>query len=177
MLFNSFFACTNSDIVRTARSSATLIAGAAPYLIPIVQVLIELAFAGIETGSDLVKIKDGYGVTIVKSKSSWSTFVFPETGSGDNTKGVTLDYSEYLRIFLNLNMLGGKEVQKLARIGDCIRVNTNYDLIHGYTMLAVEAKIKAKTTFMKTISEETHSGRWTNPDNTYLIRYQSILGY
>ena len=94
----------------------------------------------------------------------------------DNTKGVTLDYSEYLRIFLNINMLSGKEVQKLARIADCIRVNTDFDMINGYTMLAVEAKVKVRTTFMRKISE-LGSGGWTQPGNTYTVQYQSILGY
>lgn len=172
LLFNSFFAFTNQTIVGEARATATVIAGAAPYLIPVVQFIIELSLAGLETADDIEKIKNGYGVTIIKSSDTWAMAPFFK----DNTKGVTLDYSEYLRIFLNLNMLTGKEVQKLARIADCIRVNTDFDMLNGYTMLAVEAKVKVRTTFMRKISE-LGSGGWTQPDNTYTIQYQSILGY
>ncbi|MBR5508469.1 MAG: hypothetical protein IKV59_00280 [Lachnospiraceae bacterium] len=173
MLFNSFFAFTNSRIISTSRNMATAIAGAAPYLIPVVQVLIELGYAGIETADDIAKIKDGYGVTIVKQQKYWRTGGF----GGNNTEGITLNYAEYLRIFLNLNMMGEeKAMKKLARIADCIRVNTDYDMKNGYTMLAVEAKVKARTTFMKKISDMGDGG-WTQPDNHYTIRYQSILGY
>lgn len=172
LLFNSFFAFTNARIIKEANEAAAVIAGAAPYLIPVVQFIIELALAGLETANDIEKIKNGYGVTIIKSADTWATVPFFK----DNTKGVTLDYSEYLRIFLNINMLSGKEVQKLARIADCIRVNTDFDMINGYTMLAVEAKVKVRTTFMRKISE-LGSGGWTQPGNTYTVQYQSILGY
>ncbi len=170
LLFNSFFAFTNHKIVDSARISAQLLAGPAPYLAPVFQVIIELALAGIETASDMKKLKDGFGVTVIKAEDSWSTVLY----DGDNTKGMTLDYSEYLRLFLNLNMLTGKEVQKLARIGDCIRVNTEADLINGYTMLAIEAKVGVRTTFMRKISQ-MGTGGWT--EDSYTVLYQSILGY
>lgn len=170
MLLNSFFACTNKEITSMARGMAAVIAGAAPYLIPVVQVIIELALAGIETAADIAKLKDGYGVTILKSRESWTGL------GGDNTSGVTLDYSEYLRIFLNVNMLVGQEDKKLARIADCIRVNTDYNLVNGYTMLAIEAKVGVRTTFMKRISDLGY-GEWKQPGNTYTVLYQSILGY
>ena len=172
MLFNSLFSFTNATVVQSAAESAALIAGAAPYLIPVVQVIIQLAYAGIETANDMDKLKNGYGVTILKSDQSWATFPF----NRDNTSGVTMDYSEYLRLFLNINMLGGKGDIKLARIADCIQVNTDFDILKGYTMLAVEAKVAVKTTFMKKVSDLT-SGGWNQPGNSYDVTYQSILGY
>ena len=172
MLFNSLFAFTNAKVVQSATEAATLIAGAAPYLIPVVQVIIQLAYAGIETANDMDKLKNGYGVTIIKSDSSWATFPF----NRDNTSGVTMDYSEYLRLFLNINMLAGKSNIKLARIADCIQVNTDFDILKGYTMLAVEAKVAVKTTFMKKVSDLT-SGGWNQSGNSYDVTYQSILGY
>lgn len=170
LLFNSFFAFTDPALTGPAGEAAAVIAGAAPYLIPVVQVIIELALAGIETAADISKIKDGYGVTILKSGDSWTGL------GGDNTRGITLDYSEYLRIFLNINMLVGPEDKKLARIGDCIRVNTDFDMVNGYTMLAIEAKVGVRTTFMKKISDLGY-GEWSQPGNTYPVVYQSILGY
>lgn len=172
LLINSFFAFTDSEIVGSAKAAAVVIAGWAPYLIPVVQVIVQLAFAGIETAEDVGKLKEGYGVTILKSKETWASMPY----FGNNTDGVTLDYSEYLRIFLNLNMLVGNGERKLARIADCIRVNTDFDMKNGYTMLAVEAKVSVRTTFMKKISD-MGAGGWKQPDNTYTVLYQSLLGY
>lgn len=172
LLINSFFAFTDSEIVGSAKAAAVVIAGWAPYLIPVVQVIVQLAFAGIETAGDVGKLKEGYGVTILKSKETWASMPY----FGNNTDGVTLDYSEYLRIFLNLNMLVGNGERKLARIADCIRVNTDFDMKNGYTMLAVEAKVSVRTTFMKKISD-MGAGGWKQPDNTYTVLYQSLLGY
>lgn len=67
--------------------------------------------------------------------------------AGDNTKELSLNYREFLRIFLNINMLAGKEDTKLARIADCIQIDTDYDLLKGYTMLALEARVKSRTDF------------------------------
>lgn len=172
MLFNSFFAFTDHKIVTEASSMATAIAGAAPYLVPVVQVIIQLAYAGVETSQDIAKLKDGYGVTILKDGKTWSTFPY----SGNNTDGLTLDYSEYLRLLLVFNMLGSKRDIKLARMADCIYVNTGFDLTKGYTMLAVEAEVGVRTTFMRKISDMT-SGGWDQPGDSYPVVYQSILGY
>lgn len=175
LLLNSFFAFTNQAIVVRSKNMAAAIAGSAPYLIPVLQAIIQLGFATLETQDDITRIKDGYGVTILKDTDTWRTF---NTGSAirDNTKGLTFTYSEYLRVFLNLNMFGSKEKTKLARIGDCIQINTGKKLQDGYTMLGIEAEVRARTTFLKKISD-MGSGLWTMPDNTYPIQYQSILGY
>ena len=177
MLFNSFFALSNQHIRNFAYSTATAIVGAAPYLIPIVQVVIQLGLAGVETASDISKIKQGYGVTIVKDERSWATFV---TGAsrGDNTSGVTLDYSEYLRVFLNISILAGYEKQILARIADCIQVNkSDISLSDSYTMISVSADIKVRTTFMRKISDWTESDSWGFLDDYYTMHYDSFLGY
>jgi len=70
-----------------------------------------------------------------------------------------------------VSLLAGKEEEILARMADCIQINTDFDLLTGYTMLAIEAKVKVRTTFMRTISD-LGSGGWTLPDNTYRVRYQ-----
>lgn len=177
LLLNSFFAFTDNALVRSATEMATTIAGAAPYLIPVLQVVIQLGFAAAETSVDVKEIKEGYGITLIKSKESWQTI---NTGGPlnirNNNSGITFDYSEYLRVFVNLNMFGNKEKTKLARIGDCIQLNTEKMLQDGYTMVGIESKVKSRTTFMKKISDMGY-GLWSSPDNTYTIQYQSILGY
>lgn len=177
MLFNSFFAFTNATINGIAHSAASLIAAGAPYLIPIIKAVIKLGYAGVETADDMIKIKQGQGVTIFKDESTWTTL------GGNNTEKVTFDYSEYLRVFLNVSILAGHKVDILSRIADCIQVDKNQedekekvDLINSYTMIQVEAKVKVRTTFMRKWSD-FGSGGWGFPDDTYTVLYQSILGY
>lgn len=174
LLLNSFYAFTDTTIDRTASASASAIAVAAPYLVPILKVVIKLGFAGVETASDIKKLQQGYGVTIVKDSSSWVTM----NSKGDNTRGLTFDYSEYLRVFLNISLLAGNEVSILGRIADCIQVDEpEIDLRTGYTMLAVQAKVSSRTTFMRKISDFSADGSWGFPEDSYTISYQSILGY
>lgn len=172
LLFNSFYAFTDSTINATATAAATAIAVAAPYLVPALKIVIKLGYAGVETANDIVKLKQGYGVTIVKSSSTWATL-----NNGDNTSGLTFDYSEYLRLFLNVYMLGNSSAI-LGRIADCIQVDEpGADLRSSYTMLAIQAKVSTRTTFMRKISDFGGDGSWGFPDDTYTISYQSILGY
>ncbi len=177
LLFNSFFAFTDSEIDGTAKAAATAITGAAPYLKPIVEVVIKLGFAGVETASDISKIRQGYGVAAIKNKNTWATF--PHFGSNTkDTETFTLDYSEYMRIFLCISLLGGNEAAVLGRIADCIQVNTpDTDLLTSYTMLSIQAEVSSRTTFMRKISELGEGGAWGFPDDRYTISYQSILGY
>lgn len=176
LLLNSFFAFTDKVLVQMANGMAASIAASAPYLIPVLQAVIQLGFAAAETSVDMAEIKQGYGITIIKDKENWQTMDTGAFGIRNNNSGLTFDYSEYLRIFVNLNMFGDKEKTKLARIGDCIQLNTGKRMQDGYTMLGIESKIKSRTTFLKKISD-MGSGLWASPDNNYTIQYQSILGY
>lgn len=173
MLFNSFYAFTDQTINGIATGIATPIAAGAPYLIPIIKAVIKLGYAGVETLDDVTKIKQGYGVTIFKDSSTWATL----KGNDNNTKGVTFDYSEYLRVFLNVSILAGYKADVLGRIADCIQADKkNIDLMTSYTMIQINAKVSTRTTFMRKISD-LGSGGWGFPDDTYSITYQSILGY
>lgn len=171
LLFNSFYAFTDYQIDGTATYVSAAVGVYAPYLVPLVKVVIKLAFAGAETASDMKWLKQGYGVTILKDSSTWSL------RGGNNRDGVTFDYSEYLRVFLNVSM-AGNEVGILARIADCIQVNEpDIDLRNSYTMLAVKAEVSTRTTFMRKISDWGGNGSWGFPEDSYTIDYQSILGY
>lgn len=172
LLFNSFFAFTDAEINLFALASASALVGWAPYLIPGVKAVIKFGLAGVETANDIEKLKQGYGVTIAKNTQTWAT------GGGDNTKGITFDYSEYLRVFLNISLLAGKETGILGRIADCIQVNEpETDLMASYTMIAIRAEVGARTTFMRKISDWGGGGTWGFPDDSYTIAYESVLGY
>lgn len=175
LLFNSIFAFTNTTIRLTASWMASAACGPAQFLVPIVKVIIQLAFAAIETGNDIRLLKQGYGVTIIKSADTWSTFPVPPVG--DSTKGITLNYEEYMRIFLVLQMLVHGDKDILVRIADCIQVNSDYDVIKGYTMVSIYANVKSRTSFMRQISDIEGSGLWSYADDYYNIKYQSVLGY
>ena len=97
---------------------------------------------------------------------------------GDNTSGVTFDYSEYLRVFLNVSILDNKnKADILGRIADCIQADQqSVDLFTSYTMIQIDAEVSTRTTFMRKISD-FGSGGWGFPDDTYSITYQSVLGY
>lgn len=127
-----------------------------------------------ETADDIKDIKNGYGVAILKEKDTWVTL--GENPYADNTEGkVTLNYAEYLRIFLNV-AIGTRDDKALARIADCIQVNMNdVNLLQMYTMHAIAAKVSNHTTFMRKIADWSGSG-WTYND-AYTVNYQSILGY
>ncbi len=178
LLFNSIFAFTDSEIRATASVAATAICGLTPFLKPIVMVLIQLGFAAVETAEDIKLLKQGYGVAIIKDKSSWRTLPYISRNDNGNMKGATLSYEEYMRIFLVLQMLVRGDKDILARIADCIQINSKYDLLTGYTMVSVEANVKSRTSFMRTISDmDEVNGLWSYPDDYYDIKYQSILGY
>ena len=171
LLFNSIFAFTNTTIRATASASASLICGPAQFLVPIVKVLIQLGIATVETAHDIELLKQGYGVTIIKNASSFWLL------RGDSTKGITLNYEEYMRIFLVLQMLVHGDKDILARIADCIQVNSDYDVLKGFTMVSINAKVKSRTSFMRQISDIEGSGLWSYADDYYYIKYQSVLGY
>lgn len=180
LLLNSFYAFTDARINSAATLAAHAIAAGTPYLIPIIRAVIKFGYAGVETLDDITKLKQGYGVTVIKSKSTWVTGpenVVDASQDPDNTKGVTLDYSEYLRIFLNVSILCGHKANILSRIADCIQVDKkDINLLTSYTMIQVDADVSTRTTFMRKISD-FGGGGWGVPDDTYSIEYQSVLGY
>ena len=175
LLFNAFFALTNSNIERMAKAIAAPWAVVSPYLEPIIKIVFKFGLALCETGKDIQKIKDGYGVAVIKNETTWESGFVPGMVH-DSTKGkFLLDYSEYLRIMLCSKMLGN-ETAVLARIGDCVQVNTEKcDITKMYTMLAVEATVKNRTTFIKKIASWSNAS-WEH-DNNYTIQYKSVLGY
>lgn len=174
ILFNIIYAMTNSHINDLATIFAEPWMAIAPYLEPIMKFVFKIGLTLMETADDIKDIKNGYGVAILKEKDTWVTL--GENPYADNTEGkVTLNYAEYLRIFLNV-AIGTRDDKALARIADCIQVNMNdVNLLQMYTMLAIAAKVSNHTTFMRKIADWSGSG-WTYND-AYTVNYQSILGY
>lgn len=181
LLFNSLFAFTDTELRTSAQGIAAAAFSWAPFLVPIAQVLIQLGYAAIESGNDLKLLKQGYGVSVFKSDDTWATTLYAAKNSNPKNytnKGVSLSYGEYLRIFMVLKMMVSGDSKTLARIGDCVQLASKFDLTKGYTMVAIDAKVKSRTTFMRKISEmEGGAGTWSYSDGYYPIQYQSIMGY
>lgn len=173
LLFNSIYAFTDDYINGVTSYSAQLIAGSAPYLQPIIKIALKFGVAVAETSIDVIKLKEGYGVAIVKDEDSFETM--DRLGRADVRNGVTFDYGEWLRVFLNVQILVGYEENVLARIGDCVQINTSTDITKAYTMIELQADVGVKTTFMRKIADWSSSD-W-GYDDTYTVSYKSILGY
>lgn len=183
LLFNSFFAFTDGGINTSADEIAAPWTAIKPYLRPIIKMVFKFGLALCESTDDIKDIKEGYGVAIVKDQGTWASgFTGGGTSGGlgidnVNTGGkFTFDYSEYLRVFLNVRMLADY-TPVLARIGDCIQVNTgsDIDITKMYTMLSVQATVTNRTTFMRKIADWSGTG-WQYGDR-YSIEYKSVLGY
>lgn len=180
LLFNSIYAFTSELINWETTTAATAIAAGAPYLVPIITIALKFGMAAVETGIDIGRLKDGYGVVILKDNSTFETpggsdYIFGADVRGSAENSVTFDYGEYLRVFLNVKMMAGMEEKVLARIGDCVQVNTETDIIKDYTMVEVAANVGVKTTFLRRIANWS-SADWQYGDS-YTVNYKSILGY
>ena len=155
--------------------AAVAIAGAAPYLVPVIKIALKFGIAAVETSIDIGRLKDGYGVAIFKTSNENNFQTINSLLRSDVRNGTTFDYGEWLRVFLNVQMLAGKEENVLARIGDCIQINTDTDITKGNTMMAVQADVGVKTSFMQKIADWADS-EW-NYDDMYMVQYKSVLGY
>ena len=112
------------------------------------------------------------------ARNKWLTLPGGTVGSGSAPDhSVKMNYREYLTIFLLTRTLGSAEEKTLARIADCIQLNTEMDITKGYTMLAVSADVKSRTTFLRKAAELPDSGVRERVDDWYTISYQSVLGY
>lgn len=177
LLFNTFFALTNHSINEKAELIAAPWSGT-PYMVPIIKLVFKFGLALCETTDDIKDIKAGYGVSVTKSKTTWVSGFAGGMGNEDNTRGTfTLDYAEYLRLFLNTSMLVSGYEPALARIGDCIQVNTgdSIDITKMSTMVSIQATVTNRTTYMRKIADWSGAG-WSYGDR-YSIDYKSVLGY
>ncbi len=85
LMFNVFFALTDPAINNEAIKIAAPWAGIAPYLEPIIKLVFKFGLALYETTDDIKDIKNGYGVAVIKDKSSWVAGFAGWIGEADNT--------------------------------------------------------------------------------------------
>ncbi len=91
---------------------------------------------------------------------------------------VTLNYKEYLKVFIFSGMLGGKKETYLIRMMDLIKLNISlsmddeFELKDSYTMLKINSIVGVKTTFMR---QRVFGNPWS--ENRFSLNHTSIFGY
>lgn len=179
-LFNFVYAFSDSTVGTTARSIATIMSCGHVYLIPVFEVVLKVGLAGAETVMDVSDLMSGKSVVLFKkySNAQISLETFGKRAVNSSDASVKMNYREYLTIFLLINTFGSLEARTLARIADCIQLNTEIDIVEKcYTMVSVGAKVQSRTTFMSKAANLPGSGSGTAVNDWYTIPYQSVLGY
>lgn len=178
MVFNMIYAFTDSEINSISSGMAEVMSCGIQFLVPVIKVVIQVGTAFAETACDVTDLMAGKNVPIIKDKDTRQI----DLGAGGNqvtpsvSEKFTLNYKEYLTIFLLVRTISSSEKKTLARIADCIQLNTELDIIDAYTMLSVKANVLSRTTFMKKASELPDSSISAAKD-WFTISYQSVLGY
>ncbi len=179
-LTNFIYAFSDSEVGKTARMMATAMSCGHAYLVPVFEVVLKVALAGAETVMDVSDLMSGKSVVLVKkyANAQISLASFGKNTSSGSDGSPKMNYREYLTIFLLINTFGGLETKTLARIADCIQLNTGIDITKKcYTMVSVDAKVESRTTFMSKAASLPGSGSHAAVSDWYKIPYKSVLGY
>lgn len=97
------------------------------------------------------------------------------------TTNLTINYKEYIKIFLFSGMLAGKDNIYISRMCDLIKLNlvcaTNapmpeFKLKNSYTMISINTRTSVRTTFMR---HKLFANPWD--ENKCYINYSTIYGY
>jgi len=157
--------------------------------------LVEEAASGVETaldsGADLIKEETSKAMDtmLVRLSLGVSDSGLPleaPAGAQGQTAGaaaLTMNYKEYLGIFLAVASIGNEEVI-LKRIGNLVQANIavenkskSFNITKAYTMLEVKASADLKTTFFAVPLPVSGGGTSVGGQDTYKIAYHGILGY
>lgn len=177
MVFNLVYAFTDGKIAELSSTMATAMSCGVAFLVPVFTILIKVAVAGAETVVDVETLMAGKSVALVKKAGNSQIRSVLGLSDGGGSSGIEMNYKEYVTLFLLVRTFGQAESKTLARIADCIQLNTDMNIIEGYTMLSVNAEVKSRTTFLKMAAELPDSGVSGVVDDWYTISYQSVLGY
>lgn len=183
LVFNMTFAFTNPTIKSDSLTIAALFPVGALGKTAIKCALQAMTAMG-ETVKNMLDLMKGKRVALVKSKTSWDTWLLHEGGKKEDNPVNGLYYEEYLWIFVCVNMFIPAQQEKLlARTADCIELNmtdkkSNEDnsLKDMYTMLEVEAKVSVDTFFLPKLSGAGYHVKEVD-DETFAIPYLGIQGY
>lgn len=182
-VFDLIYAFSDAEICAATESIAVCLSFGIAFIEPIISFVLKVAIAAAEAAYDVQELMKGKPVPLLKdSSNSHVADVLGETlglkkNKISNRSVLTMNYKEYLTVFLMVHMVGSLEKTALARIADCIQLNTgtNLDITTSCTMIAVSANVKIRTTFLRKASE--WSGSHSATSDYYTINYKSCLGY
>lgn len=181
LIFNMGFAFTNKAIKGDATEIAAFFPVGALAKTAIKCALQTMTALG-ETVKNMVDLMDGKRVALIKSSTSWGTWLLTAGGSKEENPAKGFSYEEYLWIFVCVNMFGSSQ-ELLARTADCIELNMTDKKSKGdnslkdmYTMLEVEAKVSVDTFFLPKLRGAGYNVREVD-DETFAIPYLGIQGY
>lgn len=136
-----------SDANKTAKADtvATMTAGwwTLGAGIPVMSNLIKISWAIAESGIDTGKLWNGESLAIIKSPAEWITDI-GLGAAGVSTPGfLTMDYDDYLRLYLLLMPIE----KKVLRMMDIIELNapSNFNIYDAYTQITVTALVSYRS--------------------------------
>ena len=184
-IFNMTFAFTDASIKGWALGVAALFP-CGPLAKTAIKCALQTLTATIQTVKDVKLLVEGKQVAPLKigNTANWDTW--PPAGlfgEGMEDTGFTLDYEDYLWVFLCIGMFTGAQKDMLARTADCIELNMtegksdNDNSLHEMsTMLELEADVSVNTFFIPKLSNEGYDVG-TIDEDTFTIHYHGIQGY
>jgi hypothetical protein len=182
-VFDLIYAFTDTEICAATKSIALCLSFGIAFVVPIINFVLKVAVAAVEAAYDVQELMKGKSVPLFKDSSNSHVAEVLGEKLGlkkkriSNQSALTMNYKEYLTVFLMIHMVGTFETTALARMADCIQLNTseNLDITTSYTMIAVSADVKVRTTFLRKASAWSGSNSVTS--DYYTISYKSCLGY
>jgi hypothetical protein len=181
-VFDLIYAFTDTDICAATRLIAVCLSFGIAFVVPIINFVLKVAVAAAEAAYDVQELMLGKSVSLIKDSSNshianvLGDILGISKKKSTNQQAFSMNYKEYLTIFLMIHMVGTLETTALARMADCIQLNTkSLDITKAYTMIAVSANVKVRTTFLRKASAWSGSNSITN--DYYTISYKSCLGY
>lgn len=179
LVFNMIYAFSDSQVRLMSETMAAALSCGVAFLIPIFKAVIKVGIAIAETALDVTDLMAGKHVGLLKDKYTRQVEVpgFLTRTNLAGKKPITMNYREYLTLFLLIKTFGSLEAKTLARIADCIQLNTELDITQSYTMLAVCAKVNVRTAFMKKVSALPDGGGGGAVSGEYTVTFKSALGY
>ncbi len=175
MIFNLIYTFTDGQVGGITKLMAAALSCGVAFLIPVFEVVIKVALAGAETAMDVSCLMAGKKVPLIKRADN-AHFSLNTLTDNQKHDPLGMSYRDYLTVFLLIQAAVGEQ-GILARIADCIQLDTEMDITQGYTMISVQGDVSARTTFMSRVASLPDGSHGAGMEDWYHISYQSVLGY
>lgn len=166
--FSNLYSPTKSTDAALIQTTAASISAASAGIIPIplIKIAIILAVVMAESLNDITLMKAGMPVALLKNDDTWKTSlssVFSDMRGGSNRSSgssggsgsgvIQFQYSDYLRLFLLLSMIGQHEDAIYLRTADVIQANMQsreegFQMAKAKTWFHIKAKVRVVPTLL-----------------------------